>query len=775
MLRDVFVYLLGGVTFVPLCLLCVYIYMLPAAPEAPKLDEKLTSHPPLTPPVHEQAATVMTQHQARGKEQAHSAPSHGGAQEMASWLIVSNTAKALPRKSGVYFTKTGGVRRAGRRATAPDGEEETDDARRNGYMGFMYRGLRGHTPADGAHESEEVQTMPGGDTGRPAGVSLVYYAIFKPPMLYLYNGEDITRPGTECVATISLADKCVSLWDKVAGDLEGDPDDPHAPRPESSEGPLFSKRNALHIFTPAGPAAEHWYIMTPLATQLEEWYFAFVDAAAGRRLHASQDDNGLFTADDMRLLISSLDQDADHLSLRGLNAMLGRIFLALAHTQTVETKVVERLNRRLARVQFPSMISDACVTSVDLGNAAPTFGRPVLKRLQPNGEASMEVAVKYTGSMRVIMGATITIPLGQRFRPYTVPVVLAVVLRGLRGNLLLQVKPPPSNRIWYAFTSMPAMDISIEPVVSARKVGWSLITGILENKVREVFSEAIVMPHMNSVPFFNTQHGARRGGLWKESRAKNPMLPVPAKPGPVVDPTLPSSGPATAPSTRTTSLASTSSVDTQDSESSTTSGRRRAKYKAWLGARTSREPGVVHSNTDMDSLTVAADTALAALSSVDSVLDEEPPWPEVHAGSAPSTSPPSPAPDIARSRTSDEFGEIPAARSRRSRINSFARTLHDTVDRDPRTFNARDAKEALKRGWSSWGTKRVDGHTTPSRSFTGAVLTEEPGKFQPSHRTPSGGPPQPSGQVRGAMYTIPGLDTASTPDAHSPTASEPDL
>lgn len=88
--------------------------------------------------------------------------------------------------------------------------------------------------------------------------------------------------------------------------------------------------------------------------------------------------------------------------------------------------------------------------------------------------------------MRLTISTSLTISLGSRFKPYTVSLVLAVVLRSLEGNLLLHIKPPPSNRVWFGFTTLPKMEIGIEPVVSERKVQWSMVTRLIEGRIREL-------------------------------------------------------------------------------------------------------------------------------------------------------------------------------------------------------------------------------------------------------------------------------------------------
>ncbi|WFC93657.1 hypothetical protein MBRA1_000279 [Malassezia brasiliensis] len=814
MLRDLFVYLLGGVTFVPLCVLIFLLCEQTENEHAEGPDGAVpVSQPPLTPQAQQAAQTLLAQQQAREAElKSTSSGSRDDAKVLASWVIVKNTYRTLPRKSDVCFHRDGSRRAPSKRDTVGHDEDddeapETDGARKQrSYMSYAYRAMRGGLGGDSpAAKGDEAtpMTMPGADSGQTQDERGVYYAILKPPMLYIYNNDDMTKPGTECVATVNLTHKRISLWVREVGDVEGDLKT-DGERPVCSESSLFTKRSAIHVATPAARRGEHWYIMTPRASQLEDWYFALLDATRPRHARSSTIDK-VFDADAMASLVQHLDDRAEEVPLRWLNAMLGRIFTAVAHTAAMDAAVFSRLSRRVQRLRPPRFINDVRLVSIDMGSTAPTFGRPVLKQLAPDGTATMEVSTHYRGNMRIVLSATLSIPLGQRFKSYNVSVVVAVVLRSLEGTLLLQIKPPPSNRVWYGFTAMPKMDIGVEPVISARKVRWSLITGLLESRARQSVADNLVVPHMHSFAFFSTQHEARRGGLWNEMAAKHPepevkrsgSAPTPAAsevptslsetavPALVMSPedeavaaaALASPSSAQSSSSEASSAMrglstflsnqSTTSLSS-DSASDRTGSRRRDKYRAWLSTKvgsTSYTPSnpIIRSNTDLGPVphtlprrlsdsdmaqaddasqvvdtthTEARDTDTASIAhsedglrASDSTLSMESSSTAEsateHVEAAPPTRVPPevpkrtestrreetvrtlPAPPT-RSVTYDEYGEIPSAAPKKSRINTLARTLQDTMDRDGRQIIARDAKDALKRSWNNWNAKRAE-------------------------------------------------------------------
>ncbi|VDP49724.1 unnamed protein product [Schistosoma mattheei] len=79
------------------------------------------------------------------------------------------------------------------------------------------------------------------------------------------------------------------------------------------------------------------------------------------------------------------------------------------------------------------------------------------------------------------------------------PIVLQVEIQMLSGTLLVNIPPPPSDRLWYGFRPVPNIRLKARPRVGEKVVTMSRILEWIEKKMILEFQHLVVLPNMDDL------------------------------------------------------------------------------------------------------------------------------------------------------------------------------------------------------------------------------------------------------------------------------------
>ncbi|MCP9261540.1 hypothetical protein DINM_004895 [Dirofilaria immitis] len=77
--------------------------------------------------------------------------------------------------------------------------------------------------------------------------------------------------------------------------------------------------------------------------------------------------------------------------------------------------------------------------------------------------------------------------------------LLNVDIVRLEGTMTINIPPPPSDRLWYAFRTPPELSIRSVPQVGDRLVDMSTVSSWIENKLRLLLEKNLVCPNMDDL------------------------------------------------------------------------------------------------------------------------------------------------------------------------------------------------------------------------------------------------------------------------------------
>lgn len=376
------------------------------------------------------------------------------------------------------------------------------------------------------------------DSMRPKSIAKCpkYWAVVRGAQLQLF--EDKTE--RKLLDLFALSQFVVSLWPQNLQEYE-----------------LFYRRYPIVLLSRTDPEglvsldmypglpprdAAYFYVENPV--EKEDIYFALIEASKmagaqnfdkdGLSLSLGPRDPDIMAQPvrvkkaEAQLLQSTIWNSDLPIDTQWLNALLGRIFLSLKDSKLAEDYLTRKFSTKLKPISDSSnIIGDIIVKQINSGSSAPHFSNIKLRELSPDGNLVLSAAISYSGGFRVNLATSVKLAAVTSLTTVEIPVELAATLRQLKGDIILRIKPAPSERIWYSFESMPEVDLHIEPAVYDTHISLSMVTKFIRSKILDSLRESLVMPYMDDLCFYDTTSCFYRGGIWEPpNKSKESREPV---------------------------------------------------------------------------------------------------------------------------------------------------------------------------------------------------------------------------------------------------------
>ncbi|EFO23264.2 hypothetical protein LOAG_05221 [Loa loa] len=187
----------------------------------------------------------------------------------------------------------------------------------------------------------------------------------------------------------------------------------------------------------------------------------------------------------------------------------GRIHLTL-ETKVNLMKLKEGMHknevcRKVSKMKIPMRVhrySDSDLPESPENSPDEDFGSKMEKiqiTKESTGKKLLNVVDKIASS-NIFQGASEFRPVKKMMEGISsTRLLLNVDVIHLKGTMTINIPPPPSDRLWYAFRTPPELSIRSVPQVGDRLVDMSTVSSWIENKLRLLLEKNLVCPNMDDL------------------------------------------------------------------------------------------------------------------------------------------------------------------------------------------------------------------------------------------------------------------------------------
>ncbi|URE19256.1 Putative integral membrane protein conserved region (DUF2404) [Musa troglodytarum] len=188
------------------------------------------------------------------------------------------------------------------------------------------------------------------------------------------------------------------------------------------------------------------------------------------------------------------------------NLLLSRLFFDAKNSIEINNLIKACIQRMLSNTRRPSYMCEISCTGLDLG--IEHYGNQLKSSSNSATGMGNRNEVDKADGLRNSKSATWTSGYVSRWKAVLhslanqvsqVPLSLSIRVASLRGTLRLYIKPPPSDQLWFGFTTMPELDWNLESSVGDRKITSSHIALLISNRFKAAIRDSLVLPNCETM------------------------------------------------------------------------------------------------------------------------------------------------------------------------------------------------------------------------------------------------------------------------------------
>ncbi|XP_011883282.1 PREDICTED: testis-expressed sequence 2 protein [Vollenhovia emeryi] len=176
--------------------------------------------------------------------------------------------------------------------------------------------------------------------------------------------------------------------------------------------------------------------------------------------------------------------------------------MKLTRASSVLSDIVDEKSVPTRSPMFDSDVEDSPETSTedeDIGNITSSIASKETTPIQSSGKKFLSMVDKLTANKYFRHATELSYIRRAMEGVSNTEIRFMVSVSGIEGCLLVNIPPPPSDRLWYGFKTVPKIALTVQPTLGERTVNIVYVSNWIENKLLREFEKLVVLPNMDDL------------------------------------------------------------------------------------------------------------------------------------------------------------------------------------------------------------------------------------------------------------------------------------